>query len=122
VGGLTTGIELTSYTTSKSAVIGLTKSMAVDYGRQGIRVNAVCPGWVKTPMAEEDMKTLAKQHNVTVEEAIQNCVRFNPINRMAEPDEIAACVEFLVSDDASYVTGTIIPVDGGGEVVNIGLL
>lgn len=122
VAGLTAAGELASYITSKSAVIGLTKSMACDFASDGIRVNAICPGWVKTPMAEEDMKHIARQHNISVEEAIRNCTRFNPIKRMAEPDEIAACAEFLSSDDASYITGVVIPVDGGGEIVNTGLL
>jgi NAD(P)-dependent dehydrogenase (short-subunit alcohol dehydrogenase family) len=90
-----------SYNVSKHAVEGLTKSLALEHASDGIRVNAVCPGWVNTPMGMADVEldpTIPSQH---------------PIGRIAEPEEIAAAVAFLASDDASFITGTSLMVDGG---------
>jgi NAD(P)-dependent dehydrogenase (short-subunit alcohol dehydrogenase family) len=91
----------TSYNVSKHAVEGLTKSLALEHASDGIRVNAVCPGWVNTPMGMADVEldpTIPSQH---------------PIGRIAEPQEIAAAVAFLASDDSSFITGTSLMVDGG---------
>ena len=96
------------YGVAKSGLLGLTRHLAVEYGPQGIRANAVCPGFVRTRMTESvlarsaDPSTLASQMISTV-----------PLRRFAEPVEIAKVVRFLVSDDASYVTGASIVVDGG---------
>jgi NAD(P)-dependent dehydrogenase (short-subunit alcohol dehydrogenase family) len=122
VAGIRAGGEFASYITSKHAVIGLTKSMAYDYGPNGIRVNALCPGWVKTPMSDEEMANLAERENISVEEATALTVKHLPLNRMADPDEIAACAEFLASDDASFVTGETLIADGGGQIVDVGTL
>lgn len=122
VAGLSAGADMVSYTTSKHAVMGLTKSMAIDNGPHGIRVNALCPGWVETPMSQEEMHELAKSKSVSYEEAMNMTVKPLPLKRMAHPDEIAACAEFLASEDASFVTGTTLVADGGGEVVDVGTL
>lgn len=90
-----------SYVASKHAVIGLTKALCVEYAGDGIRVNAVCPGYVMTPMGEDDLAgdpTLPALH---------------PLGRFASPEEIAKSVVFLASDDSSFVTGSSLLVDGG---------
>jgi NAD(P)-dependent dehydrogenase (short-subunit alcohol dehydrogenase family) len=102
-----------SYCTSKAGLVMLTRSLAVDYGPAGVRANCVCPGWVRTPMAEEDMARVASQYDTDVEGAYTLAHERHPLARPAEPDEIAAVVAFLASSDASYVNGVALPVDGG---------
>ncbi|TGO29131.1 hypothetical protein BPAE_0018g00170 [Botrytis paeoniae] len=94
-----------AYTVSKHAVMGLTKMAALDHAADGIRVNAVCPTWVRTPMVEEECR-----RNLTVMQMVEAIV---PLKRMAEPEEIADVIVFLCSPSASYVTGTEIIIDAG---------
>ncbi len=122
VAGLMGINEAVSYCTSKSALLGLTRSLAIDYGSKGIRVNTLCPGWFSSEMSEMEMEELAKEKNISVEEAIERITQYLPLKRMATPDEIAACVEFLASDNASFVTGTVLMADGGGAIVDVGML
>jgi NAD(P)-dependent dehydrogenase (short-subunit alcohol dehydrogenase family) len=96
--------------------------MAVDLGRDGIRVNTLCPGWVDTHMADKAASAAAQIHHVDDAEARDLLVRNNPIRRMADPDEIARCVEFLASDASSFVTGTVLVADGGQSIVDLGTL
>jgi meso-butanediol dehydrogenase / (S,S)-butanediol dehydrogenase / diacetyl reductase len=102
-----------SYCVSKAGLVMLTRSLAVDYGPAGVRANCVCPGWVRTPMGEEDMARVASLHGTDVEGAYKLAHEGHPLARPAEPDEIAAVVAFLASGDASYVNGVALPVDGG---------
>lgn len=104
IAGLITGPGMTSYVASKHGVVGLTKSAAVDLISSGIRVNAVCPGFIRTPLIAHALEQPG------VEEAFAGTV---PIKRLAEPEEIAGAVLFLASDDASYVVGEMLCVDGG---------
>ncbi|HEX9855319.1 MAG TPA: SDR family NAD(P)-dependent oxidoreductase [Acidimicrobiia bacterium] len=106
--GLVGGRGTAAYSASKAAVVLLTKSMALDHARQGIRVNCVCAGSVDTPMLRNEMDEMggAEQVRHIFEEK-------HPIGRIASPDEIAKAVLFLASDDASFVTGVALPVDGG---------
>ena len=122
VAGIRSSREFSAYITSKHALIGLTKTLACDYGAQGIRANSLCPGWVKTSMSDGAMASLADRKGLTVEEARALTTQYTPLQRMGEPDEIAACAEFLVSDDASFVTGATLIADGGGHIVDIGTL
>jgi meso-butanediol dehydrogenase/(S,S)-butanediol dehydrogenase/diacetyl reductase len=108
------------YGTAKAALLALTKSLARDYGPEGIRVNALCPGWVDTSMVDPLLQFLAKERGITTDAARALLVQFNPLNRMAKPDEIARCVEFLATDASSYVTGAMLLADGGMSIVDVG--
>jgi NAD(P)-dependent dehydrogenase (short-subunit alcohol dehydrogenase family) len=108
------------YSTAKAALVALTMSLARDYGPEGIRVNALCPGWVNTPMLDPLVQFLAKGRGISIDAARALLVQFNPLNRMADPDEIACCVEFLASDASSYITGAVLLADGGMSIVDVG--
>ena len=107
-----------SYCTSKAGLVMMTRCIANDYGPHGVRANTVCPGWVRTPMGDEDMSAVAEAWGTDLERAYALCTRDSPLRRPAEPSEIAAVVRFLASDDASYVNGIEIPVDGGSIAVD----
>jgi NAD(P)-dependent dehydrogenase (short-subunit alcohol dehydrogenase family) len=98
-----------AYATAKGAVHNLTRSLALDHAREGIRVNAVCPGEVDTPM----LRSAGRARPMTDEEAAAMAERIVPMGRLAQPEEIARVVVFLASDAASYMTGACIPVDAG---------
>lgn len=96
-----------AYSASKHGVMGLTKCTALDYGPKGIRVNAICPGAINTPR-------LMKHQQVYAGDDYKNRLGVNvPLRRIGEPEEIATVALFLASDDSSFITGTMIPVDGG---------
>lgn len=94
-----------AYVASKHGVIGLTKTAALENAKTGIRVNAVCPGIIKTPMIDR-----VTRNNEEIEKQFTN---MEPVGRMGQPEEIANAVIWLCSDEASFVTGVAIPVDGG---------
>jgi len=102
-----------AYTASKFAAVGLTKAMALEFGSDNIRVNAVCPGSVDTQMRANVMELLAKEEGISVEEAEAAENATIALGRPSSPGEIAAVVAFLCSDEAQYLTGAAIPVDGG---------
>lgn len=107
--GLVGGDKAVAYCASKGGVVLLTKAMAVDHGRQGIRVNCICPGDVDTPMLPED----ARLRGLDWKTYLASCEN-RPMGRIGTPDEIAKAVLFLASDDSSFMTGAALVVDGGG--------
>lgn len=110
VWGIAAGANAAAYAASKGAILALTRSMAVDYARQGIRVNALCPGGVDTPLLERYAEALP---HVSVA-AARNILRMShPIGRLADPIEIARGALFLASDDSSFMTGSSVVIDGG---------
>lgn len=119
--GLFAGPSVAGYTVGKHALIGLTRSLARDYSRRGVRVNAVCPGWVRTPMADEEMDEFAAHApEITDREAGYAAVtRDVPLGRAAEPAEIASIVRFLGSAESSYMTGAVLVADGGAHIVDL---
>jgi NAD(P)-dependent dehydrogenase (short-subunit alcohol dehydrogenase family) len=100
---------LAAYATSKAAVINLTRQMAIDFAPDGIRVNSVCPGWVDTGFNDPQFA----HDSMTAEDIQEAIARTVPMRRQGTPEEMAAAVAFLASDDASYITGTTLLVDGG---------
>ena len=104
--------EMIAYTTTKHAVIAMTRQMAGDYARFGIRVNALCPGWVDTPFNEPFIAQMGGRG--AIEAYIAEKV---PLGRWADVSEIAEPILFLVSDRSSYMTGQILVVDGGETIV-----
>jgi NAD(P)-dependent dehydrogenase (short-subunit alcohol dehydrogenase family) len=122
VAGLTSGPEYAAYVTSKTAVLGLVRSAAVDLGPDRIRVNAICPGWTRTEMSQRETELLAAAQGVTAEELWSKLVAPLPLRRAAEPEEIAACIEFVTGPGSSFMTGTVVVADGGGSAVDVGTL
>lgn len=102
--------QMVAYNTSKHAVLGITKTAAVDYADIPIRVNAVCPAAIDTPMVRDTEKRISPDDPDIAHRAL---AEMQPLNRHGQPDEVAAAVSFLLSDDAGYVTGTGYMVDGG---------
>jgi len=97
----------------RAATIGLTKSLAVELGKDGIRFNSVLPGWAFTERVQHLMEFRAENNKTTVEEEIAKQIMDIPLGRMAQSEEIARVIVFLVSPAASYVSGSMISVDGG---------
>jgi NAD(P)-dependent dehydrogenase (short-subunit alcohol dehydrogenase family) len=108
-----------AYVTSKAGLLGLVHSVAVDYGPLGIRANAVLPGWIRTPMADESMQELAVRDGLSLEKAYLTATTDAPLRRAGTPEEIAACCAFLASDESSFVTGASLVADGGATVVDV---
>jgi 2-keto-3-deoxy-L-fuconate dehydrogenase len=102
-----------AYGATKAAVIGLTKAMAADFVRQGIRVNAICPGTIQSPSLDERIAANAKKFSKSLKDVRKDFVDRQPIGRLGTPEEIAAGAVWLASDDSSYYTGQTLQIDGG---------
>ncbi|MGH9043255.1 MAG: SDR family NAD(P)-dependent oxidoreductase [Acidimicrobiales bacterium] len=119
IAGLFAGPGVTGYVTTKHALIGLTRSLARDYGHLGVRVNALCPGWVRTPMSDEQMDYLAARDGISRDAAYQLVTRDTPLGRPGTPEEIASIALFLCSSDSSLMTGTVVVADAGAGCVDL---
>jgi len=97
----------------RTATIGLTKSLSVELGKEGIRVNSILPGWTETERVTELMTNRANANRSTVEEELRKQAAESPLGRLGQPEEFAAAAAFLVSPAASYLTGVMLQVDGG---------
>jgi NAD(P)-dependent dehydrogenase (short-subunit alcohol dehydrogenase family) len=107
--GLAGGARAAAYCASKGAVVLMTKAMAIDHGRQNIRVNCICPGDIDTTMLRNEARQLGEAEDRFLAESANR-----PLGRVGKPEEIAKAALFLASDAASFVTGTALVVDGGG--------
>jgi len=113
VAGLRGTAWMSTYSASKGGVVLLTKSLAQEWGTQNVRVNAVCPGVIRTPMAEQAIARGELLFGADPEEAWRRIGQAHAMGRVGEADEVAQAVLFLASDEASFVTGAALPVDGG---------
>lgn len=99
-----------AYAASKHGIVGLTKTAALEYAQQGIRINAVCPGYIQTPMLDQAINDYPEEQIAAVKAAL---IRREPIERMGTPAEVAGAVTWLCSDAASFVIGHTMVIDGG---------
>lgn len=106
------------YCATKAGLIHLTKQVALDYGDQGIRCNAVCPGPVRTSMLEFSLAPMAEALETDLEGVFQQMATHVPLRRVATPDEIGGICAYLASDDSSFMTGSTILIDGGTHFVD----
>jgi NAD(P)-dependent dehydrogenase (short-subunit alcohol dehydrogenase family) len=119
IASLAAGPEVCGYTTAKHALLGLNRSLARDYGPLGVRVNCVCPGWVRTPMADEEMRPLMDHYQEDLDAAYARVCADVPLRRPATAEEIADVCGFLISPQAAIITGAAIVADGGSSVVDV---
>jgi meso-butanediol dehydrogenase / (S,S)-butanediol dehydrogenase / diacetyl reductase len=116
--GLRAGPRSAAYCTAKAGLIMLTQCIALDYGPQGVRANCICPGWVRTPMADRSMDDLGELRGADREGAYELVSSRVPLRRPGSPEEIAAAVAWLASEGAGFTTGAVLAIDGGNSVVD----
>lgn len=117
VGGLRSAALLSAYCASKFAAVALAQAAAVELGPEGIRVNAVCPMYVRTPMEEREMGWEAALRGITPGEVMQGYIHGTPLGRVAEPSDIADVIRFLMSNRSRYMTGASVTVSGGADLL-----
>ena len=104
------------YGATKAAIIGLTKSVAIDFIRQGVRANAICPGTIETPSLDGRVADLSRASSRPLEKVRQDFIERQPMGRLGTSAEVAALAVFLASDEASFITGQACLVDGGMSI------
>ena len=109
---------MSAYTSAKSGLMGLSQSVAFDYGPDKIRSNTICPGPIRTNMIEQAMTPLANKLGTDVEGALNFLTRFAPLRRVAETDDITGAAVYLGSEESAYMTGTVMTLDGGACIVS----
>jgi NAD(P)-dependent dehydrogenase (short-subunit alcohol dehydrogenase family) len=116
--GLRAAPRSAAYCSSKAGLIMLTKCLALDYGPQGVRANCICPGWIRTPMADGEMDELGELRGTDREGAYGLATSRVPLRRPGTPEEIAAAAAWLASEEAAFMTGAVVAIDGGNVVVD----
>ena len=111
-----------AYMTTKAALLGLNRSLAMDYGPEGIRCNIVCPALVPSEMTDRTMAMVAAFKGMAPDELIARIGNVYPLRRPGKPEEIAKAVGFLASDEASFITGVVLAADGGAGIVDVATL
>ena len=104
---------VSAYAASKHAVVGLTKSLALELANKGITVNSICPSYIDTPMTNRTIKNITKLTNKSEEEAISELVKSNPQKRLIKPIEVAEVVSWLCDQNSDSINGQNIPISGG---------
>jgi NAD(P)-dependent dehydrogenase (short-subunit alcohol dehydrogenase family) len=122
IGSELAGVGSGAYGASKAALARLTRSVAVDYGPDGIRANTLSPGWIRTEMADAEMDALVGDDVVDREAAYQHVTRHTPSRRPGTPEEVAAAIAWLLSSEAAYVNGSVITIDGGTSAISPGTI
>ena len=113
------GPGVVGYTTAKHGLIGLTRSLARDYGPLGVRVNAVSPAWVRTPMADRAMEAVGNLHGVDRDGAYALVTSQVPLRRPGQPEEVATICLFLATPDSALLMGAVLLADGGAHIVDL---
>jgi meso-butanediol dehydrogenase / (S,S)-butanediol dehydrogenase / diacetyl reductase len=116
--GLRAGPRSAAYCTAKAGLIMLTQCIALDYGPRGVRANCICPGWVRTPMADAEMDELGELRGTDRDAAYELVASRVPLRRPGSPEEIASAVAWLASDEAGFTTGAVLAIDGGNSIVD----
>ena len=108
------GYRYTSaYCAAKHGALGFIKSLALELASTGVTANAICPGYTDTPLVDSALRTIEEKTNLSRDEAVQRLVSNNPQGRLVDPNEVAACVSWLISDAADSVNGQALAIDGG---------
>ncbi|MBA1148842.1 3-hydroxybutyrate dehydrogenase [Ectothiorhodospiraceae bacterium WFHF3C12] len=112
--GLVASVQKAAYVSAKHGIVGLTKVVALENADQGVTCNAICPGWVETPLIQKQIDKIAEEQGLSNEDAKVELVRHKqPSRQFVQPEQIGALAAFLCSDAASQITGASLPVDGG---------
>jgi meso-butanediol dehydrogenase/(S,S)-butanediol dehydrogenase/diacetyl reductase len=111
-----------AYMASKAALLGLSRSLTLEYGPEGIRSNVICPALVPTEMTERTMDMVGAAQGLSGKEIMDRIAKVYPLRRYGQPEDIAAAIAFLASDDAAFISGTVMVADGGASVVDVATL